>query len=254
MSAETRPISEHRPPLRSSRSTRGVLLVLVLVLGLVAAACGDDGDSGAAGDDDGSGEATEEFAGYVRDPAPDVSAVTVPAADGTPVSMVAEPGGIRLVYFGYTFCPDVCPTTMSDVKRALEALPADQRDRVQVDMVTIDPARDTGEKLTEYVTTFVPDAQALRTDDQTLLRSATSAFGADFSVEPGPDGEPEVSHTAELYAVDDTGRIVMVWPFGTNRKDLARDLGRLLDGERPGADGSTATSDSTAPATSVAGD
>jgi protein SCO1/2 len=122
---------------------------------------------------------------------------------------------------------------MSDVKRALEALPAEQRDRVQVDMVTIDPDRDTGEKLTEYVTTFVPDAQALRTEDPALLRSAATAFGADYRIEPGPDGEPEVSHTAELYAIDDTGRIVMVWPFGTNRKDLAEDLGRLLGGELP---------------------
>jgi protein SCO1/2 len=212
------------------RRAGAVLAAVLLVLSVgPAAACGDDTTDTAAPVPAEDGE----FSGYVRDPQPDVGTVTVPAADGTPVAMAAEPGGIRLVYFGYTFCPDVCPTTMSDVKRALASLPPEQRERVQVDMVTIDPARDTGEKLTEYVTTFVPDATALRTDDPAALRAAASAFGANYSVEPGPEGEPEVSHTAELYAVDDTGRLVLVWPFGTTYEDLGADLSRLLAGERP---------------------
>jgi protein SCO1/2 len=221
---------------RVRRGVRGVVpstvaLLAVCAMGLLVA-CGSDDAAGPSSSttaaDDG------QFAGYTREPVPSVRDVSLPAADGTPVAMPAsQPGGLRIVYFGYTSCPDVCPTTMSDLKRALATLPEDQRAKVQVDMVTIDPARDTAEKLPEYVTTFITDGTALRTDDQAALRAAADAFGADYSVEPGPDGEPEVKHTAELYAVDDAGNIVMIWPFGTTSKDIGEDLARLLDGDRP---------------------
>ena len=142
--------------------------------------------------------------------------------------MVARPDGLALVYFGYTYCPDVCPTTMSDLRRALGELPDGEADRVDVAMVTIDPARDSAEVLEGYVGNFIADATALRTDDPELLRSAADAFGADYAVEQTPDGEFEVSHTGEVYAVDDSGTVVMQWPFGTGSESLARDLESLL--------------------------
>lgn len=226
-----RPAGSTDLPVRVVRARLLRWLAAIGAVSVLTAACG----SGASqrGSDTTGDTGDEDFSGYVRDPLPDVSGVALPGADGTPVRMVADPGGLLLVYFGYTYCPDVCPTTMSDVKRALASLPAEDRNRVRVDMVTIDPDRDTAEKLTEYVTTFVPTARALRTDDQEALRAAARAFGADYKVTAGPDGEPEVSHTAELYAVDDTGRIVMIWPFGTTYEDLGSDLARLLAGERP---------------------
>ena len=108
-------------------------------------------------------------------------------------------------------------------------------------MVTIDPDRDVPAKLAEYVATFIPDGGAISTPDQALLRSATGAFGANYSVKPGPDGDPEVTHTADLYAVDDTGQVVLAWPFGTTSKDIGHDIVRLLDGERPPSDPSKST-------------
>lgn len=213
---------------------------------LVVPACGDDGDE--AGEGGGATSTTlSDFSGYTRSPAPSVADVTFPLADGSAqVAMPADPGGLRIVYFGYTSCPDVCPTTMSDLKRALAELPADQRDLVQVDMITVDPGRDVPEKIHDYVTTFIADGQALRTEDPELLRSTATAFGADYSVETTAEGEVEVEHTAELYAVDDTGHIVMVWPFGTPSADLAHDLGRLLEGDRPEDQTSGSTTESTA--------
>lgn len=147
--------------------------------------------------------------------------------------MVAEPGGLLLVYFGYTFCPDVCPTTMAFVKRSLATLPPSDRARVQVAMATVDPGRDTAKKLTDYVRAFVPEGIALRTDDQARLRAATEAFGADFKVSTGGDGKVEVSHTGELYVVDEKGAVILAWPFGTSMKSIRTDLDRLLAGERP---------------------
>ncbi len=211
---------------------RALLVTIAAVAVFAASACGSGGDTSNSSD---TTDATE-FAGYVRSPALQVAQVSLPAADGTPVAMAAEPGGLRLVYFGYTFCPDVCPTTMAYVKKALGELPDADRDRIHLDMITIDPARDTGDKLTQYVTTFVPDATALRTDDAELLRSAAGAFGADYSVTIGEDGKEEVSHTGDLYVVDDTGTVILAWPFGTSPGAIERDLRRLLAGERPPSD------------------
>ena len=78
------------------------------------------------------------------------------------------------------------------------------------------------------MTNFVEDGQALRTEDDTVLRSAADAFGANYNVETNAEGDVEVSHTGELYAVDDSGTVVMQWPFGTTYESLARDLRSLL--------------------------
>ena len=131
------------------------------------------------------------------------------------------------MYFGYTSCPDVCPTTMADLRVAVESLGADA-ERVEVAMATIDPDRDSGEALTSYVQTFVEDGHALRTADDDLLRSATDAFGADYSVTEAEDGEIEVTHTGSVYVVDDAGRMLVQWPFGTSAGDIENDLRTLL--------------------------
>jgi protein SCO1/2 len=228
--------------LRRGRPAALALAVLAIALVALAGGCGDDteGGSGASSgggseESTGGGGTDDSFSGYTRDPRPSVAQVAVPAADGSgDVAMSAPPGGLRIVYFGYTSCPDVCPTTMSDLKRALATLSPEDRERVAFDMITIDPARDVPEKLTDYVTTFIPDGTALRTEDDARLRQIAGAFGADYSVEPAPDGgEPEVSHTAELYVIDDAGTMLLAWPFGTTTDDIAADLQRLVAGERP---------------------
>ena len=94
--------------VRTSRA-RGVVFASLVGIGLVLSAC-----SGGTGDVEQSSASTSlpeptEFSGYVRSPATNVASVTLPAVDGTPVTMVADPGGLRLVYFGYTTCPEVRP-------------------------------------------------------------------------------------------------------------------------------------------------
>lgn len=210
---------------------RHILTAALVALSMVAVACGSG--TGSAGR---TTTTRTRFSGYVRSPAPNVGGVVLPSTDGTPVKMVAEPGGLLLVYFGYTFCPDVCPTTLAYVKKALASLPAAERERVRLVMVTIDPARDTAQKLATYVASFVPDGTAVRTDDQELLRSATAAFSADYKVVAGADGQEEVSHTGDLYAVDDKGEVMIAWPFGSTYKAISGDLTRLLDGQRPPSD------------------
>jgi protein SCO1/2 len=176
------------------------------------------------------GGGSPSYSGIVRDPPPAVGGDALPDATrgGEPIALRADPGGLLVVYFGYTSCPDVCPTTMADLRVALEELPERDAERVRVAMITVDPARDTGETLTRYLRTFFPEGHALRTSDEDLLRRVAERFGATFDVSSGPDGRIEVSHTAFLYAVDGGGRLLLQWPFRTAPDLLRDDLSALL--------------------------
>lgn len=209
----------------SNRSRAVAAAFAAILLATVLSACGDDEPSS-------SPDTTEEssgLSGYTRSPAPSVAEVQLPLVNGAgQLPAAAAPGGLRVVYFGYTSCPDVCPTTMSDLKRALAQLPEQDAARVEVVMVTIDPDRDVDEKLGAYVGTFIEDGQASRITDPATLQSTADAFGASYAVTAAADGEVEVSHSADLYVVDDQGEIVLQWPFGTSYEDIADDLSVLL--------------------------
>lgn len=188
---------------------------LLVALALALAACGDD--------------EPRELAGAVRDPLPDVGDLSLPddANGGEPFTFTAPEDGLQVIYFGYTHCPDVCPTTMADVRSALAEL-GDDADRIQVAMATIDPERDTPDVLPGYVQSFVDGASALRTTDDAELQEVADAFGVSYRVEE-VDGEIEVAHSGSLYAVDDTGSLVVTWPFGTSSEDMRLDIETLLE-------------------------
>ncbi|MEZ5282716.1 MAG: SCO family protein [Acidimicrobiales bacterium] len=197
-------------------SLRSAALAAVVAVSLVLAACGGD---------------EHTFAGYERTPTPNVADLSLPSveADGsqTPFNFVAEEGGLLLVYFGYTRCPDVCPTTLADVRQALRDI-GDDADRVDLAMVSIDPLVDTPEILTNYVRSFVDGSVALRSEDEAVLRPVANGFGADYGTTE-VDGDSEVFHTASLYAIDDRGDMVLIWSFGTPASGIAADLEHLLD-------------------------
>ena len=178
-----------------------------------------------------------ELSGYSRDPLPSVGALALPDAtsDSTPFSFRADPGGLLIVYFGYTNCPDYCPTTMNDVKLARARL--DDPDTISVAMVTVDPDRDfvvdtercdDAIVLACYVRSFIPDAHALGTDDDAALSAVAAPFGVSYGIETSGD-EIIVSHSTSLYAVDDQGNLVLTWQFGIPIDDLAADMEMLLD-------------------------
>jgi protein SCO1/2 len=188
---------------------------MLLAFALLAVACGGE-------------EAT--LAGYEIEPDPAVGTYSLPAVNqaGGDFDFRADDDEILMVYFAFTNCPDFCPTTLADTRIALNELGA-RADEVEVAVVTIDPDRDTPEILTNYVETFIADATALRTEDQTLLRETAFAFGADYRIVTDDAGEIEVGHTTNLFAVDDTGSLVLTWPFGVTTDDIVNDLTILLD-------------------------
>lgn len=221
-------------------NARRVMIVGVVIAALLGVnSCADGTEAGNGSADPGDSASTtvrpdpDEFAGYVRTPPLVVSDVTLPDIDGNQINMVADAKGFRLVYFGFGTCPDVCPATLGYVKMALAELPREDRDRVQVDVITIDPSEDTPDRWEPYVHQFVANANVIRTDDPYLLRQSAKKFNADYSVKYDEAGKRQVSHTDDLYAIDDTGTIVLAWPFGTAPIDIESDLRRLLAGERP---------------------
>lgn len=177
------------------------------------------------------------FAGYVKSPTPDVSSVTLPAVGGGEFQTVGAENGFLIVYFGYTQCPDVCPLTLGFLKQAIADQSVAGRKRVRVAMITVDPERDTPKVFGDYLKGYFPTGVALRTDDIVRLREAADRFGADFSIRIDDKGKREVTHSAELYVVDHTGKVVLAWAYGLSPRLISSDLTKLLDGKRPVADG-----------------
>lgn len=197
----------------SRRSLRRLAGVALVASTLLVTACGGD----------------RELAGYIRTPAPSLVGITLPelTADGADFELRAEPGRLLVVYFGYTNCPDYCPTTMQDLRIALRSV--GDADRVDVAMVTVDPERDNA-ILPDYVRSFFPDGVALGTTDAERLARAAQPFGVSYAVTTADDGDIEVAHSTQLFAVDPTGDLLITWPFGLDRDELAKDIDDLLDG------------------------
>jgi protein SCO1/2 len=171
-----------------------------------------------------------ELVGLTRDPEPVVDVASVPdvSRDGESFRFVAAEDGLLVVFFGYTNCPDVCPTTLAELRRGIDELDAEDAERIDTVMVSIDPARDR-DLLAEYVDSFVPQAHAVATDDEALLQQITLAFGVSYQVTNRPNGDVDVSHSdTGLFAVDDTGTLAITWPYGSSSDDIAGDLEQLL--------------------------
>lgn len=176
--------------------------------------------------------------GFIENPVPDVGALSLTdAATGEDRSFVAEPDSLLLVYFGYTSCPDVCPTTLSDLARAVDQLDPALAARVDVVMVTIDPGRDDAEQLAAYVPHFHAGWSGLRTDDRQRLDAVVATFGASYEYgATAADGSYEVAHSSFVYGIDQTGHVIVEWPSSMEPQKVAHDLTLLLQSSEEGAE------------------
>lgn len=132
------------------------------------------------------------------------------ASDGKAVTSADFKGKVVLLYFGYTFCPDVCPTTLLDIATMLKTLGKDADD-VRVLFVTVDPDRDTLPLLRSYTGAFAPQVIGLRgTSDQ--LATLAKRYRVAYSVQPAKDGNPpEVTHGSAVYVFDRNGAIRLLF-------------------------------------------
>lgn len=137
-------------------------------------------------------------------------------------------GKLTFLFFGYTYCPDVCPVHMASLAAALGELPWEERQRVEVIFVTVDPERDTPERLREWLGGFDPRFVALR---GTLEEANAVAAQVGFPPSAAAAAEDEnysVGHPASVIAFAADGPARVVYPFGTRREDWTHDLPLLL--------------------------
>ena len=148
-------------------------------------------------------------------------------ADGQRRTLADFKGKVTVVFFGFTQCPDVCPTTLLELAQVKKALGADGA-RVQGVFVTIDPARDTPEILKAYVGNFGADFVALRgTEEET--KAAAKNFKVYFNKVPGKTATSyTMDHTAGSYVLDATGKVRLFTRYGTGPEALTHDLKLLL--------------------------
>lgn len=159
-------------------------------------------------------------AGYAKD-------FSLPDADGKPRSIKDFAGKVTVVFFGYTQCPDVCPTTLQELVEAKQHMGA-QGDKLQGVFATVDPERDTPEVLKAYVGNFDPGMVAL-----TGTPEQVAAMAKDFKVyykkvEGTQPGIYTMDHTAGLYIYDPQGRLRIYQRYGAGAQSLAEDALTLL--------------------------
>jgi protein SCO1/2 len=136
-------------------------------------------------------------------------------------------GKVVVLFFGYTQCPDVCPTTLAALAQTMKALGADAS-RVQVVFVTVDPDRDTAEVLASYVTAFDPSFVGLRGDAEAIARTAKE-FRILYQKQPGRTPESyTVDHSAGTFVFDQQGRLRLYVGNGQEPEVFAHDIRELL--------------------------
>lgn len=168
-----------------------------------------------------------EMHGIVMQSPQSLTDFSMDASTGERVSLSDFHGKPVLIYFGYTFCPDVCPTTLSDLKTMMTTL-GKKADDVQVIMISVDPARDTPEQLATYMAYFDPRFIGMTgTTDE--VDAAATQFGVFYEAHEGtPDSGYLVDHTSTVALVDKDGYLREIFSYGTPGEDIAADVAYWL--------------------------
>lgn len=152
---------------------------------------------------------------------------TLTAHTGQPVNLHDYQDKVVMLYFGYTFCPDACPATMSHLAQAMEKLTSAQQEQIQVFMITVDPERDTKEQLADYMAYFHPSFVGLTGTAEEIAQVATP-LGIYYRREAGTAASGYlVNHTTSVLVIDKKGHLRLTYPFNTPVEDIAADM-RIL--------------------------
>lgn len=171
------------------------------------------------------------FRGSVVQPPEAAPAIGLTDHDGRPFRLSEQRDRVVLLFFGFSSCPDICPTALSDLANARRQLGDDARD-IQVAMVTLDPERDTPTALKRYVTRFDPTFLGL-TGTQEQLEAAQKAYGVTAIRRDLPSSALKytIDHSGYIYVIDRAGRWRSFFHVGSSVEDMVSDL-RFLARER----------------------
>jgi protein SCO1/2 len=175
----------------------------------------------------GSPPAAQQFKGVDITGAEYARTLSLPDQNGKARTLDDFKGKVTVVFFGYTQCPDVCPTTMAELAQVKKALGKDG-ERVQGVFITVDPERDTPEALKAYMASFDPSFVALRgTPDET--KATAKEFKVFYAKVPGKvEGSYTMDHTAGSYVIDPKGKVRLFVRYGSPAEALTADLKALL--------------------------
>jgi len=195
----------------STISTSGIRLFAALMLALLAGCSGDQQNWNAKSISGLMPELSYELT--------DTSGKTVTAED--------TDGNIRLMFFGFTSCPDICPTTLQKLARVVKNLPEPTRQDVKIIFVSVDPERDTPERIKSYVE-FFSDSIIGLTGSEKNLRELSKRYRTTFGYEaPNEDGNYDVSHSSAVYVFDRDGEARLLVRPGQSTEALIADLKAL---------------------------
>lgn len=148
--------------------------------------------------------------------------------DGEPVQPSDTRGKVRLLFFGFTSCPDVCPATLAYLQQVFNQMPEDLRDDVTALFVSVDPKRDTPERLEQYVNFFGERIVGL-TGSEEALRTLSKRYRTTFGYgEADAEGNYQVSHSSAIYVFDQQGHIRLLLRPDLPKEKVAEDLARLV--------------------------
>lgn len=168
------------------------------------------------------------FKGSLIQPALPAADFTLMAGNGQPFHLAEQRGKVVLLFFGYTYCPDVCPVTLSEYKKIRAAL-GEKAPNVVFLFITVDPPRDTPEVLQKHVALFDPAIIGL-TGTPAELQAVWDAYGVVREERPvsGAAGYL-VDHTARIYLVDKGGNLRLTYPYGFEPEGIVQDVAHLLE-------------------------
>lgn len=150
--------------------------------------------------------------------------------NGEPFDFVeATDGSVALVFFGYTYCPDVCPIHMANIAAVLDDFPFELRRQIKVIFITTDPERDTPERLREWLDNFDTSFIGLRGPREEVNRIAVALGLPPSIIAESEEGGYEVGHSAYVMAFTKDDRAHVIYGFGTRQADWAHDLPKLVN-------------------------
>jgi protein SCO1 len=162
------------------------------------------------------------------EPYPVASEVDLTRSDGSRFRLSEMRGDVVLLFFGYTSCPDVCPTTMAELRKALSELSEQDAERVTVVFVTVDPERDTPERVQAYVDQFNPAFIGL-SGTKADLEKIWTEYGVFREIVNGQSAAGYVvNHTARVSLIDQQGNLRVSFSFDTPVEDIVHDLKLVL--------------------------
>ena len=170
-----------------------------------------------------------KFRGSVIDPPVPASNFSLKDQNGQAFQLSDQRGKIVLMFFGYTNCPDICPLTLAQFKQARAQL-GQQADRVRFVFITVDPERDTEEKIKTYLGAIDPAIVGLG-GSQAELEQVWRAYGVYRQKQPGQsqnDYADLLEHSSRVYLVDTQGNLHVTYPFGLVPDDVVQDVQYLL--------------------------